>query len=238
MEGIAQLVGSIATLLWPLLVIIVLLIFRKSLLSLIKTGESRGFSVKIGDMEVSMDELSKQQGDMIKDLQMRINTIQKDLDAMRGLGGMESAPEPDFEAARGTEEMSFGLGVDTKPHDEDIQSILWVDDKPVNNAFLIDSLKYKGIEVSTAKSTQDALEHFKHGSFDCVITDLTRSEGGVMPNRQAGFELASAIRELDEEIPVYIYTAKFDEKMRQKAREVGAKGITNSPSELLNMLGD
>ena len=92
--------------------------------------------------------------------------------------------------------------------------------------------------MTTAESTHAGMEHFKLGSFDCVITDLGRSEGGLMPNRQAGFELLSAIREVDDEIPVYLYTAKIDEKLKTKAKELGATGITNSPSELLNMLGD
>ena len=241
MEYLSQLIDSIATILWPLIVIIILLSFRKNIQALIKSGESRKFSVKIGDMEVSMDELSKQQGEMIKDLQARINTMQKEMVAMsqptrEAKGKLDSTGAretvPDVGAA------AFDIGVDTDPFDDDISSILWVDDNPVNNAFLIDSLKYQGIQVTNALSTQEGLEHFRRGTFDCIITDISRKEGGLVANRQAGFELIREIRERNKEIPIFIYTAKFDERLRHKAKESGATGITSSPSELLQMLSD
>lgn len=241
MENLSQLIDSTATILWPIIVIFILLSFRKNIQALIKSGESRKFSVKIGDMEVSMDELSKQQGDMIKDLQARINSMQKEMELIKQPAATtESQPDASIagpgEADAGA--MSFGIGVDTDPFDDDISSILWVDDKPVNNAFLIDSLKYQGVEVTTAPSTQEGLEHFSRGSFDCIITDLSRNEGGLVANKQAGFELIRAIRKQNEGIPIYIYTAKIDERLRQKAEEVGATGLTTSPSELLQMLSD
>jgi CheY-like chemotaxis protein len=241
MENIPQLIDSLATILWPIIVIIILLSFRKNIQALIRSGESRKFSVRIGDMEVNMDELSKQQGDMIKDLQARINTIQKEMEVLKHSAAVAKAqpdsPPPD-EATEEAGPIAFDIGVDTDPFDDDISSILWVDDKPVNNAFLIDSFKYQGVQVTNALNTQEGLEHFSRGAFDCIITDISRNEGGLVANRQAGFELIRAIRERDSEIPIYIYTAKVDERLRQRAKETGATGITASPSELLQMLSD
>ena len=241
MENLSQLIDSLATIMWPTIVIIILFSFRKNIQALIKSGESRKFSVRIGDMEVNMDELSKQQGEMIKDLQARINTIQKEVDAIKtpavkAEGPLESPTEEVTAADAGA--TAFGIGVDTDPFDDDISSILWVDDNPVNNAFLIDSLTYQGVQVTTAPTTQDGLDHFNRGSFNCIITDVNRLEGGLVANKQAGFELTRAIREQNEDIPIYIYTGKVDEKMRQKAKDLGATGITSSPSELLQMLDD
>jgi CheY-like chemotaxis protein len=241
MENLSQLIDSIATIMWPTIVIIILLSFRKNIQALIKSGESRKFSVKIGDMEVNMDELSKQQGEMIKDLQARINTMQKEMETLKQ-PVQEAKAEPDSpttgEVVSDAGATSFDIGVDTDPFDDDISSILWVDDNPVNNAFLIDSLTYQGVQVTTAHSTQDGLDHFNRGSFNCIITDVNRLEGGMVANKQAGFELIRAIREEDDELPIYIYTGKVDEKMRQKAKNLGATGVTSSPSELLQMLGD
>jgi CheY-like chemotaxis protein len=241
MENLSLLIDSLATIMWPTIVIIILFSFRKNIQDLIKSGESRKFSVRIGDMEVSMDELSKQQGEMIKDLQARIKTMQKEIDTIKESTAKAAGPSDlmaEEVAMVDAGATAFGIGVDTDPFDDDISSILWVDDKPVNNAFLIDSLKYQGVDVTNALTTQEGLDHFNRGSFDCIITDLSRKEGGLVTNKQAGFELIRAIRDENDEIPIYIYTAKVDVKLKQKSEEVGATGVTSSPSELLQMLGD
>lgn len=241
MENIPQLIDSLATIMWPIIVIIILFSFRKNIQALIRSGESRKFSVKVGNMEVNMDELSKQQGEMIKDLQARINTIQKEMDAIKAPTAKAEMPSelpPEDAAVADAGATVFGISVDTDPFDDDISSILWVDDNPVNNAFLIDSLKYQGVEVTNALTTQEGLDRFNRRSFDCIITDISRMEGSAVVNKQAGFELIRAIREENDDIPIYIYTAQVDAKLQQKAEDFGASGITASPSELLQMLGD
>ena len=235
-------IDSIAKLLWPLIVIFILFSFRENVRALIKSGKSRKFSVKIGDMEVSMDELSKQQGDMIKDLQARVTSMQKEIESGQ-LGDVkaeatEELPISQPEAQPQADEQEASFDVDTDRIDDDISAILWVDDHPTNNAFMIDSLKYQDVQVTTATSTEEGLEQFKRGSFDCVITDMKRVERNNIPNGQAGFQLTSAIREIDKDVPIYIYTAKCDDKMRRRAKEVGATGITSSPSELLKFISD
>ncbi|MCP4141154.1 MAG: response regulator [Chloroflexi bacterium] len=251
MEGISTLINSIATILWPIIVIGILFIFRKNVQGLIESARGRKFTVKIGEMELSMDEFSKQQGDMIKDLQKRVNELQRKIELKST--EPEAAPMAEMEEESGAEpvaeesaEPENARETASKPDaesvtldiDDDITDILWVDDNPKNNAFLIDSLYYQGVSVSTAENTKEAVERFKHGAFDCVISDSCRHEGKEVDNCQAGFELASIIREMDEEVRIYIYTDKVDEKMRMKAQHVGATAITSSPSELLKLLSD
>ena len=253
MEGTSALIDSIATILWPLIVIAILFIFRKSVEALINSARGRKFTFKVGEMELSMDEFSKQQGDMIKDLQARVNELQRKIEIKSAM--LNEAPAREMQKA---EELSFeDRRVDirraedavkmasesdaesvTLDIDDDISDILWVDDNPKNNAFLIDSLSHQGIKVSTAKDTKEALKRFEHGSFDCVISDSCRHDGKEMENCQAGFELASQIRERDDEVRIYIYTDKVDAKMKMKAHKVGANAITASPSELLKLLSD
>ncbi len=242
MEGISTLINSVATILWPLIVIVILIIFRKSVRALIDSARGRKFQVKIGDMELSMDELSQQQSIMIKDLQTRVNALQRKLDAQAVepvKAAKEEPAKPMLEpiAEKDAPEVE-SYAYENLDLDDDISSILWVDDKPTNNALLIDALQNLGIEVSIAENTQAAIEHFKHGSFDCIISDSCRRENGQLNNCQAGIELASLIRELDEEVPVYIYTDKVDEALKQKAQDAGATAVTSSPSELLKMLSD
>jgi CheY-like chemotaxis protein len=250
-EGISTLVTSIATILWPIIVIAILFLFRKSVQGLIDSARGRKFTVKIGEMELSMDELSKQQGDMIKDLQKRVNELQRKIEMKSAM--LEATSMPKLEDEAGAEELAEESQepenlreTASKPNaesvtldiDDDISDILWVDDHPKNNAFLIDSLQYQGISVSTAANTEEAVERFKRGAFDCVISDSCRHEGKEMDNCQAGFELSSIIREMDEDVRIYIYTDEVDEKMRMKAQHVGATAITSSPSELLKLLSD
>ena len=94
MEGISTLVTSIATILWPIIVIGILVIFRKSVQGLIDSARGRKFTVKIGEMELSMDEFSKQQGDMIKDLQKRVNELQRKVDGRKTEAGTRSKRLP------------------------------------------------------------------------------------------------------------------------------------------------
>ena len=241
MENTANIIDSVANLLWPVIVIVVLIAFRKSVLGLIDSARGRKFNVKIGDMELSMDEISQQQTMMIKDLQTRVNELQRQIEG--------EAPKTKAIAAEPIREISppAEKSHDRKPPiaayanldlDDDISAILWVDDEPKNNALLIDALHYLGISVSTAASTTEAVQRFKHGSFDCVISDSCRHEGKDFDNCQAGIELASLIREVDDEVPIYIYTDKVDAKLKQKAEHAGATAVTSSPSELLKLLSD
>ncbi len=243
MEGISALINSIATVLWPLIVIVIVIFFRKNVQALIESARGRKFQVKIGDMELSMDELSQQQTVMIKDLQTRINELQRKVDAQAAEPVKAMQEKQPAKTIRETVEEKEAPKVVSYAYenldlDDDISSILWVDDKPTNNALLIDALQNLGIKVSTAENTQKAIEHFKHGSFDCVISDSCRRESGQLDNCQAGIELASLIRELDEEVPIYIYTDKVDATLKQKAQDAGATAVTSSPSELLKLLSD
>lgn len=249
MEGISALINSIATILWPIIVIIILVIFRKSVQALIDSARGRKFAVKIGDMEVSMDELSKQQSVMINDLQKRVNKLQRQLEGKGedAVGAAVPEEELGFEdrrvEIRRAEDVS---GAESKPNaksvrldiDDDISNILWVDDNPKNNALLINSLLKSKIKVSTKKNTEDAVEAFDLGDFDCVISDTCRDEDEDENNCLAGFELADRIRKMDEKVPIYIYADDINERMKEKARNVGATAITSSPSELLKLLSD
>lgn len=248
MESIATIIESIATILWPVIVIIILLSFRQNIQALIKSSETRKFQVKIGDMEISMDEFSQQQAMMIKDLQTRVNDIQRQLEgdtpkAMAKAAVPEEVNPPAAVAAEPSEKRSVEEDTVEAHYEKidlynDISSILWVDDHPKNNAMLINSLQNSGITVSSAMNTKEAVERFKHGSFDCVISDSCRYEGRELNNCQAGIELASLIREENADVPIYLYTDKVDVKMKRKAEEAGATAVTSSPSELLKLLSD
>ena len=50
--------------------------------------------------------------------------------------------------------------------------LLWVDDRPRNNSFLVASLQDRGVQVDIAVSTAGALEALKQARYDAVISDM------------------------------------------------------------------
>jgi len=85
--------------------------------------------------------------------------------------------------------------------DEDSQRtrILVVDDEDFVRELLKEILEMEGCEVQTAASGKEALEIFSNSRFDCLFTDVG------MPG-MSGWELAQAIREQNESMPIAVVT--------------------------------
>jgi len=81
--------------------------------------------------------------------------------------------------------------------------ILVVDDEEAVRELLIEILESEGYEVTMAENGEEALKHFDTMSFKAVFTDVG------MPG-MSGWELARAIRERDEKIPVAVITGWGD----------------------------
>jgi signal transduction histidine kinase/ActR/RegA family two-component response regulator len=90
-------------------------------------------------------------------------------------------------------------------------SILVVDDEECVLDVLRDILESEGYEVTAAKSGDEALRFFETKSFKAVFTDVG------MPG-MSGWELARAIRERDQEIPVAVITG-WGEAVSSKEQE-------------------
>jgi CheY-like chemotaxis protein len=224
MDNISALIDSIAKFMWPLIVIVLIVSFRKSIQALIDSGRSRKFNIKIGEMEVGMDEVSKQQGDMIKDLQTQVTNLQKDIEAIQA--------HPAGEERGG----AVAFAAPAEPVPSKVNYLLWVDDNPSNNAFLIDSLLKKGVRITTALTTREGMEKFQHGNFDAVISDMGRKENMLfIPT--AGVELIRSIRNINKAVPIYIYSAISSADLIEQAKQAGANQVTNSPTVILRALG-
>jgi CheY-like chemotaxis protein len=113
--------------------------------------------------------------------------------------------------------------------------LLWVDDRPSNNAREIEQLKAQGIQVITRTDSDDALADLKSGSpkYDAVITDLKRGF-----DREAGYKFIDAARSMmgDSMPPVIVYTASTNPNVDSDARKRGAIGGTNSPIRLFELV--
>lgn len=223
MDALADLLRALAALAWPGIIIILLFLFRQNVREVIESAKSRRFTVKVAGNELTMEEISEQQRNLISDLQQQVVGLQSQL---QGLSSGGRGPAAD-EGARILEE-----GV------EGINRILWVDDEPKRNATLIQSFQEQGIDVITALSTEEALRKLSRGSrgFDRVITDMGRFESGKF-NPFAGIELTRRIRPAYPDIPIILFTsAQSAREKREQALAAGVTEVTSSATALLKLL--
>ncbi|MEU4361013.1 response regulator [Promicromonospora sp. NPDC023987] len=81
----ADLISAIAALLWPLLVIVVLLVFGRQLLS--KLRNSDDVTLEIGGQRLNFKQATDQQSDMITDLQREVASLKARLVDLEVTGG-------------------------------------------------------------------------------------------------------------------------------------------------------
>jgi CheY-like chemotaxis protein len=197
MEDIGNILQGLAAIIWPLIVLIIILIFRNNLRSILESARARKFAIKIGDAELSMEEEAKQNRQIISDLMEQVFEIKKP---------------------------------------GSIKSILWVDDHPKNNAMLMMMLAEKGIEVHTALSTEEALSKLDARKFDCIISDMGRTESGTYIST-AGIVITRKIREKDRNIPIIIYSgSQTAQANEQEALDAGATEVTTTTTALIKRL--
>jgi WD40 repeat protein len=119
------------------------------------------------------------------------------------------------------------------------QRVLWVDDNPANNDFVITRLQEEGIEVTQALSTAQAMQILLASglSFNVIISDMGRTEEGEH-RHNAGILLIKAIREAGITLPIFVYTLMASYLMRREVVAAGGNGATWATEELLSWLRD
>ena len=105
--------------------------------------------------------------------------------------------------------------------------VLLVDDEISVAEFMGDLLTSRGLTVSLKTDSLQALEEIRHhpDTFDLVVTDQT------MP-RQTGTELAAAIRRLNPELPVILYSGHSEQLPEEKLLEYGIRGFLKKPVDI------
>jgi CheY-like chemotaxis protein len=113
-------------------------------------------------------------------------------------------------------------------------AILWVDDHPENNAIEITRLTDQGHNVTTCRSTKEAIDQLgaHPNRFGVLITDLGRGLLG----KTAGLDTIREARQSGFRGSAIIYTSPAAARDRaDDAAQLGAS-ITGSPSELLRLV--
>ena len=211
MEEIGKLLESVSSLLWPLIFIGVVFAFRGAIQSVIESAKGRKFTLKVAGNELTMEQVTEQQRHILSDLQEKIANIEETLEGLNSTSSIEA--------------------VDIS-QERNLSRVLWVDDRPENNSFLVSSLHEMGIEVHIAKSTDEGIHLFNSNSYDRIISDMGRPEGD-----HAGIDLLKTIRSTNEDIPFYIFCGGWAAKhLKDAAGDAGANGITSSGTTLLKML--
>ena len=117
--------------------------------------------------------------------------------------------------------------------------VLWVDDDPTNNRFIIDQFERRGVQVTMALNTAAALEQYSPHAYDLVISDMGRYEGvnGAYVAR-AGLNLLEGLRARDPDVQVVFCTsARALTEFRDSALAAGARDIVTECEVILRYLG-
>ena len=209
MEPVAKLLTALASLAWPAIFAVAIFVFFEPVKKLIESARGRKFSIKVAGNELTMEEASEIQRKTVNDIQAKLVELEKRL--------ATSSPDafvPESIRTRCS------------------KRILWVDDRPKNNSFLVASLEETGARVDVALSTEDGVEKFKSASYDIVLSDMGRPEGG-----KAGIDLAKRIRDLNRRVPFFIFCGGWaGQNLREEALAAGVTEITSSGTTLLGQL--
>jgi CheY-like chemotaxis protein len=136
---------------------------------------------------------------------------------------------------RGREVPDAGAGV----AGGSVSHVLWVDDNPENNTEVIEQLASRGVQVTTALNTVDALQRYDPTLHQLIVSDMGRYEGANDAYvGRAGFDLLARLRARRPDVQlVFCASARAATMHRAEARSSGALDIVDDCAEILRFLG-
>jgi len=214
MADMSAFMQALSALAWPIIVILVVVLFTPTVKRILESLTSRGFTVKVGGQELTVSEASEQQRKLITDLQQQVLAVKSAMD-------------------------SAGMEVGTSSPRETLapvaSSVLWVNDQPKDMSYFIELLREHRIDYDIAISTADALQELSQKREVLVVSDIGRVENGeYVPD--AGIKFLRAVRQTDPTIPfVFSTTPRGQKEHSKEASELNARVVT-SPMELIAIL--
>ncbi|HEY7663748.1 MAG TPA: Orn/Lys/Arg decarboxylase N-terminal domain-containing protein [Xanthobacteraceae bacterium] len=217
MSQTIELIKALTPLAWPLLLGVILWKLFPAVKAIF---ESRGFSIKVADMEISVQEAAQQFRTQIEDLQKQLMLVRAGRPQQQPAG-----PSLRTFEARATEASAKS------------SRILWVDDHPEGNALEIAQLKDRGFDVIQADSMDNAIAILTNDpGFAAVISALGRRQGAVY-SPQADLAFLDAMKRAGSKVPFFAYTSpKSAAQSNQQVRSAGGDGASASPIELLEWI--
>jgi CheY-like chemotaxis protein len=98
--------------------------------------------------------------------------------------------------------------------------LLWVDDRPENNANERRAFEAIGLRFTLALSTDDALKYLGSTRFAAVLSDMGRREGP-----REGYSLLDALRKGDAMTPFFIYAGSNAPEHKRETRRARGPGM-------------
>jgi CheY-like chemotaxis protein len=230
---------------WPVAAVGIVWMLRDEVRHLLRR---ESVMLKVGSLEISVSDAAQQAGKAVTDLQARVARLEGAGAAVPVPAGA-SAPAPDTggraardagqrggqdagrEAGRDAGRDAGAAGATEGMARRAPFSILWVDDRPQNNAFLIDRFQSEGIRIRPAATTAEALAALATDRFDLVVSDLERVENGVVRSA-AGLELLEARPGDAPPVAIFAGAGAIAEAGRLKA--AGARWVTASGVDLIH----
>jgi len=216
----SDVIDAITSLAWPVLIGLVL---WKLLPEIKAIAATRGFAIKVGGAEVTVQSASDQLADGLEEVREQVSALKAQVAGIAGVGEAGDSP-------------MAGL--------PSLNRVLWVDDYPENNAYEIAALERKDVKVDGAKSTAEALALINSAKrakpYDAIVTDMGRAEDEGGP--EAGMVLVDKLAELKVDAPIFIYASagavtRTKDKLEQRREQGIDVRATASATELLEMLG-
>lgn len=233
---VVAILGAIGALALPVLAIVVLVMLWPLLRDLFET---RKFTLKIGGFELSAQEATDQIRKQIEELQAQIAELR---DPSRPSSPAPAAGDP-FAPPRPAAPPDGSIFLEAPaPVPPDLPTrnvepvsgaILWVDDKPSNNAFLIADFQDQKITVDQALSTAEALQKLaaNPAAYRVIISDLGRTEN----NRyiaEAGADLARELRSMGLQTPLLVFSSSRAAQDKERLKAAGVTEVTNSSTRV------
>lgn len=239
-----ELITAVATLLWPLIMLAALLVFRRAINRVLRTAEKRELEFDIGGQRLTLHELNDQQNEMIQDLQRQLSIVSTKLDERER--ALAETPEPPAEAGSEREETpehtgppppepagtESGLPPIQAPTGSEPFAVLWVADRPENHALLVEQLRDNGVRVTVASTTSEAIAEVAERPYRLIVSDMARREED-RHRADAGLSLLRELRDLGVDIPVVVFSGQRGwQQYGGQARQLGAVATTSSTYEM------
>ncbi len=110
-------------------------------------------------------------------------------------------------------------------------TIVWADDKPLNNVFERQAFASMGILCDSYTSNDEALTALDRVKYDLVVSDIGRKG-----RAETGWDLLAQVKKGHADTPFIFYTMGITEDIRSKAIANGAAGITETPDDLAQLV--
>jgi signal transduction histidine kinase/ActR/RegA family two-component response regulator len=141
----------------------------------------------------------------------------------RGVAPMQAGPEA------GTPTMPTPLAPESVFSRD--SRILVAEDNEVNQEVILRQLGLFGLTADIAANGQDALERWKNGTYDLLLTDLRMPE-------MDGYELAGAIRQAEDgkrRIPIVALTANASRSEAKRCHDLGMDDYLTKPAPIASL---